>query len=80
MPAKLIEFNNVSKQYIMGEVKIDALKNVSFTINEGELAIILGASGAGKTTVLNLLGGMDRATVEAYSWKIMTLLNITNQN
>jgi putative ABC transport system ATP-binding protein len=46
----------------MGEVKIDALKNVSFTINEGELAIILGASGAGKTTVLNLLGGMDRAT------------------
>jgi len=48
MPAKLIEFNNVSKQYIMGEVKIDALKNVSFTINEGELAIILGASGAGK--------------------------------
>ena len=62
MPAKLIEFNNVSKQYIMGEVKIDALKNVSFTINEGELAIILGASGAGKTTVLNLLGGMDRAT------------------
>ena len=62
MPAKLIEFNNVSKQYIMGEVKIDALKNVSFTINEGELAIILGASGAGKTTVLNLLGGMDQAT------------------
>jgi putative ABC transport system ATP-binding protein len=62
MPAKLIEFNNVSKQYVMGEVKINALKNVSFTINEGELAIILGASGAGKTTVLNLLGGMDRAT------------------
>jgi putative ABC transport system ATP-binding protein len=62
MPAKLIEFNNVSKQYTMGEVKIDALKNVSFTINEGELAIILGASGAVKTTVLNLLGGMDKTT------------------
>jgi putative ABC transport system ATP-binding protein len=59
---KLIEFINVSKEYIMGEIKIEALKKVNFTIDEGELAIILGASGAGKTTVLNLLGGMDKAS------------------
>ena len=58
----IIEFKNVCKQYVMGEVKIDALRNINFTIDEGELVVILGASGAGKTTVLNLLGGMDAAS------------------
>jgi putative ABC transport system ATP-binding protein len=58
----IIEFKNVCKQYVMGEVKIDANKNISFSIEEGELVVILGASGAGKTTVLNLLGGMDTAS------------------
>jgi len=55
----IIEFKDVCKQYTMGEVKIDAIRNINFSIEEGELVIILGASGAGKTTVLNLLGGMD---------------------
>jgi putative ABC transport system ATP-binding protein len=58
----MIEFRNVSKTYKMGEVTIEAIRNVNFTIDQGELVIILGASGAGKTTVLNLLGGMDKAT------------------
>ncbi|MDP4093780.1 MAG: ABC transporter ATP-binding protein [Bacillota bacterium] len=58
----IIEFKDVCKQYTMGEVKIDALKDINFTIDEGELVIILGASGAGKTTVLNLLGGMDKVS------------------
>jgi putative ABC transport system ATP-binding protein len=62
MKKNIIEFKNVCKKYTMGEVTIDAIKNVSFTIDEGELVIILGASGAGKTTVLNLLGGMDKVT------------------
>ena len=57
-----IEFRNVSKQYIMGEVVINAVDNVDFEIEEGELALIIGSSGAGKTTVLNILGGMDSAT------------------
>ncbi len=54
-----IEFHNVSKRYKMGEVYLDALKNVSFEIEKGEICTIVGPSGAGKTTVLNILGGMD---------------------
>lgn len=57
-----IEFQNVNKKYKMGEVEIDALKNTNFSINKGELVVIVGPSGAGKTTTLNILGGMDTAT------------------
>lgn len=58
----LIEFKNVKKHYQVGEVQIEALKGIDFTINEGEFVVILGASGAGKSTILNLLGGMDKVT------------------
>ncbi len=54
-----ITFENVTKEYRMGEVTIDAVAGVNFTIEKGEFAIIVGPSGAGKTTVLNMLGGMD---------------------
>lgn len=54
-----IEFKNVKKVYNMGEVEIEALAGVNFSIEKGELVIIAGASGAGKTTILNILGGMD---------------------
>ena len=57
-----IEFTNVSKHYGAGETLIKALDGATFTVEKGELAVILGASGAGKTTALNILGGMDTAT------------------
>ncbi len=57
-----IIFHNVVKEYATGGVAIRALDEASFEISKGELAVILGASGAGKTTALNLLGGMDTVT------------------
>lgn len=57
-----IEFSHVIKEYISGETRIRALDDASFFVEEGELAVILGSSGAGKTTALNILGGMDVPT------------------
>ncbi len=57
-----IEFKDVSKIYKVGEVEIKAVDDISFGIEKGQLVVVLGASGAGKTTILNLLGGMDAVT------------------
>ena len=57
-----ITFKEVKKIYKMGEVEIEALSGVNFSIDKGEFVVIAGASGAGKSTVLNILGGMDTAS------------------
>ncbi len=57
-----IEFQNVTKTYHVGEVDIRALDGVDFSIDKGQIVIIAGASGAGKSTILNILGGMDTAS------------------
>ena len=57
-----IEFKDVKKIYQMGEVKIEALAGVNFEINQGEFVVVAGASGAGKSTILNILGGMDTSS------------------
>ena len=73
-----IEFKNVCKEYKMGEVVIKALNKTNFKIEKGELVVIVGPSGAGKTTCLNILGGMDHATtgkVTVAGKEITTLKN-----
>ena len=57
-----IELKNVVKRYTMGDVTIYANNGVNFKVNKGEFTVIVGASGAGKTTILNMLGGMDTPT------------------
>lgn len=57
-----LTLTDVNKDYKVGTVTVNALKHVSFDLNDGEFVVVLGSSGAGKTTLLNLLGGMDSAT------------------
>lgn len=62
MKKNLIDVKKLTKEYAVGDISIKALNGANFSINEGEFVVILGASGAGKSTILNILGGMDTAT------------------
>lgn len=75
-----IEFKNVSKTYKMGEVEIKALNKASFSIDKGELVVILGPSGAGKTTCLNILGGMDNASEGTLEIDGTKITDLTSKN
>ena len=82
MSGHFVEFDGVCKYYQMGDTRIAAADHISFTIEKGEFCVILGPSGAGKTTVLNMLGGMDTCDegriyldgqeISAYSSKQLT--------
>ena len=72
-----IELKDVKKIYKMGEVNINALSGVNFSVEKGEFVIIAGASGAGKSTILNILGGMDTPTSGEI---IVDGCNISNYN
>ena len=62
MKKALIDVKQLTKEYKVGDISINALNGVDFSINEGEFVVVLGASGAGKSTILNILGGMDVPT------------------
>ena len=62
MNKTIIELKNVTKTYVMGDVKLDALKNVSFKVEEGEFLSIIGASGSGKSTMMHIIGALDLPT------------------
>ena len=72
-----ISFQDVCKDYHTGETVVHAASHVSFEVEQGEFCVVLGPSGAGKTTVLNLLGGMDKATAGTITvgGKVVTGMN-----
>ena len=74
-----IEFKDVVKEYKMGDIVIKALDNTNFSIDKGELVAIVGPSGAGKTTTLNILGGMDRATSGSVFVNEKEITSLTNK-
>ncbi len=73
----VLNVKNITKKYQMGDIEINALKGVSFNLKKGEFIVILGASGSGKSTILNIIGGIDNATTGEvfYNGKNITNLN-----
>lgn len=76
----LMRISNLSKDYIMGEVTVNALENVSLDIYEGEFVVILGPSGSGKSTLLNIMGGMDVPTTGSISVKGEDITNYNDRS
>ena len=62
----ILELRGISKTYTMGEIEVRALRSVDFTVRAGELVAIMGASGSGKSTMLNLIGTLDRPSEGEY--------------
>src|SRR5262245_25650187 len=63
---EVVKLDNVSKVYIMGDQRVEALKDISLTVKKGEFVAIMGASGSGKSTCMNILGCLDRPTGGEY--------------
>lgn len=79
IPKNILQVNNVTKEYIMGEVIVKALRGVSFSIYDGELIVILGPSGSGKSTILNIVGGIDKPTSGEIIYNNKDISKISNR-
>jgi len=75
MPEKILDIQNLKREFQMGSETVRALKGVSFSVEEGEFVTIMGASGSGKTTLLNILGCLDKPTLGDY---LLDGVNIKN--
>lgn len=75
----MLRLENIGKQYDLGEVKVDALKGVSFEINRGEYVAIMGPSGSGKSTMMHILGILDSATSGSYFLEDVDITNLPDK-
>ena len=78
MSVPIVELNNAVKEYVLGSLRVRALKGVNIRIDAGEYAVIMGASGSGKSTLLNLLGCLDQLTSGRYSLGGDNVSNLTD--
>ena len=76
---ELIIARNVHKEFLLGEVKVNALDDVSFEVYKGELVVILGPSGSGKSTLLNILGGIETVSSGSISYNGIDLSSMTER-
>jgi len=79
MNSEFIKVSNLTKNYQMGEVLVQAIKDISFTIKEGEFVVILGPSGSGKSTLLNVIGGMDIPSEGTVVFDTVDITNYTDR-
>ncbi len=75
----ILSAKNITKQYQMGEITVDALKGVSFDLKRGEFVVVLGASGSGKSTILNIIGGIDSATTGEIFYENKDITNLNDK-
>jgi putative ABC transport system ATP-binding protein len=80
MSKKIVEVQNVKREFVMGTETVRALKGVSFTVMEGEFVTIMGSSGSGKTTLLNMLGCLDKPTEGVYKLDDVNIVNLSRND
>lgn len=76
----ILEAKDITKDYVMGEITVSALKSISFSLYEGEFVVILGPSGSGKSTILNIIGGIDQVTSGELFYRGNAMHNANEKN